>query len=145
MAIVLYLKQFLHDLQAQKLRTLLTLIGLTWGTVTVICLLAFGYGLQKQQEESFRDWAMISSSCGHPEPANHSPAIPKDAGSVFNRRMSTCSRENISETGICFGRVSARQHLRSLRSQFETDRCLRCQRRIWRACAPWFPNRGDGF
>jgi putative ABC transport system permease protein len=54
MAIVLYFKQFLHDLQAQKLRTLLTLIGLTWGTVTVICLLAFGYGLQKQQEESFK-------------------------------------------------------------------------------------------
>lgn len=54
MAIILYFKQFLHDLQAQKLRTLLTLIGLTWGTVTVICLLAFGYGLQKQQEESFK-------------------------------------------------------------------------------------------
>lgn len=54
MAIVLYFKQFLHDLQAQKLRTFLTLIGLTWGTVTVICLLAFGYGLQKQQEEAFK-------------------------------------------------------------------------------------------
>jgi putative ABC transport system permease protein len=54
MAIILYFKQFLHDLQAQKLRTLLTLIGLTWGTVTVICLLAFGYGLQKQQEEAFK-------------------------------------------------------------------------------------------
>ncbi len=54
MAIILYLKQFLHDLKSQKLRTLLTLIGLTWGTVTVICLLAFGYGLQKQQEESFK-------------------------------------------------------------------------------------------
>jgi putative ABC transport system permease protein len=53
-SIVLYLKQFLHDLQAQKLRTLLTLIGLTWGTVTVICLLAFGYGMQRQQEESFK-------------------------------------------------------------------------------------------
>ncbi len=53
-SITLYLKQFLHDLQAQKLRTFLTLIGLTWGTVTVICLLAFGYGMQKQQEESFK-------------------------------------------------------------------------------------------
>jgi putative ABC transport system permease protein len=54
MTILLYLKQFLHDLRAQKLRTFLTLIGLAWGTLTVICLLAFGYGMQKQQEESFR-------------------------------------------------------------------------------------------
>lgn len=50
----LYLKQFLHDLRAQKLRTFLTLLGLTWGTVTVICLLAFGYGLQSHQEESMK-------------------------------------------------------------------------------------------
>lgn len=54
MAILLYLKQFLYDLRSQKLRTFLTLIGLAWGTLTVICLLAFGYGMQKQQEEEFR-------------------------------------------------------------------------------------------
>jgi putative ABC transport system permease protein len=50
-SIRLYLKQFLHDLRVQKLRTALTLIGLAWGTVTVICLLAFGYGLQTYQQE----------------------------------------------------------------------------------------------
>lgn len=50
----LYMKQFLHDLQAQKLRTFLTLVGLSWGTVTVICLLAFGYGLQMNQQEQMK-------------------------------------------------------------------------------------------
>ena len=50
----LYLKQFLHDLRAQKLRTFLTLVGLSWGTVTVICLLAFGYGLQINQQEQMK-------------------------------------------------------------------------------------------
>ena len=50
----LYLKQFLHDLRAQKLRTFLTLVGLSWGTVTVICLLAFGYGLQNNQQEQMK-------------------------------------------------------------------------------------------
>lgn len=50
MKILLYFKQFLHDIRSQKLRTFLTLSGLAWGTVTVICLLAFGYGLQHQQE-----------------------------------------------------------------------------------------------
>ncbi|MGB5105991.1 MAG: ABC transporter permease [Candidatus Zixiibacteriota bacterium] len=48
------MKQFLHDLQAQKLRTFLTLVGLSWGTVTVICLLAFGYGLQMNQQEQMK-------------------------------------------------------------------------------------------
>ncbi len=50
----LYIKQFLHDLRAQKLRTFLTLLGLAWGTVTVICLLAFGYGLQRHQVEAMK-------------------------------------------------------------------------------------------
>lgn len=50
----LYVKQFLHDLRAQKLRTFLTLVGLSWGTVTVICLLAFGYGLQNNQQEQMK-------------------------------------------------------------------------------------------
>ncbi len=50
----LYMKQFLHDLRAQKLRTFLTLVGLSWGTVTVICLLAFGYGLQNNQQEQMK-------------------------------------------------------------------------------------------
>lgn len=50
----LYLKQFLHDLRAQRLRTFLTLLGLAWGTVTVICLLAFGYGLQRRQVEAMK-------------------------------------------------------------------------------------------
>ncbi len=50
----LYLKQFLHDLRHQKLRAFLTISGLAWGTITVICLLAFGYGLQKNQETQMR-------------------------------------------------------------------------------------------
>jgi putative ABC transport system permease protein len=54
MKIVLYFKQFLHDIKSQKLRTFLTLSGLAWGTVTVICLLAFGYGLQRQQETQMK-------------------------------------------------------------------------------------------
>lgn len=54
MKIALYFKQFLHDIKSQKLRTFLTLSGLAWGTVTVICLLAFGYGLQRQQETQMK-------------------------------------------------------------------------------------------
>jgi putative ABC transport system permease protein len=42
------LLQLHRDLKSQKLRTLLTVFGLVWGTVAVTLLLAFGAGLKKQ-------------------------------------------------------------------------------------------------
>jgi len=41
-------RQLARDLRAQKLRTLLTTLGIVWGTVSVSLLLAFGQGLHKQ-------------------------------------------------------------------------------------------------
>ncbi len=46
------LSQFLQDLRAQKLRTTLTILGITWGTVAVIVLLAFGVGLEQQSRKN---------------------------------------------------------------------------------------------
>ncbi len=42
------LSQLARDLRAQKLRTLLTTLGIVWGTTSVSLLLAFGQGLHKQ-------------------------------------------------------------------------------------------------
>jgi len=42
------LLQLHRDMKSQKLRTLLTVFGLVWGTVAVTLLLAFGAGLKKQ-------------------------------------------------------------------------------------------------
>ncbi len=42
------LRDFFHDLRTQRLRTALTILGITWGTVAVVVLLAFGVGLEKQ-------------------------------------------------------------------------------------------------
>ena len=39
---------FIKDLRAQKLRTLLTIFGIVWGTVAIMVLLAFGNGFQRQ-------------------------------------------------------------------------------------------------
>jgi putative ABC transport system permease protein len=41
-----FLRQMLQDIRHQKMRTLLTLLGLTWGTVSVALLVAFGEGLE---------------------------------------------------------------------------------------------------
>jgi len=45
--------QFLADVRKQKLRTTLTLLGITWGTVAVVVLLAFGVGLERQTKKRF--------------------------------------------------------------------------------------------
>lgn len=52
MRIVATLEQFMHDVRAQKLRTVLTVLGITWGTVSVVVLLAFGVGLEKQTRKN---------------------------------------------------------------------------------------------
>jgi len=45
---------FLADLRTQKMRTALTVLGITWGTVAVVVMLAFGVGLQKQMVTNAR-------------------------------------------------------------------------------------------
>ncbi len=39
------LKEFFYDLKAHRMRAILTLIAITWGTLSVVLLLAFGAGL----------------------------------------------------------------------------------------------------
>ncbi len=47
------LRDFLADLKQQRLRTALTILGITWGTVAVVVLLAFGTGLERQTRKRF--------------------------------------------------------------------------------------------
>jgi putative ABC transport system permease protein len=42
------ISEFFLDLRAQKLRAFLTMFGIVWGTVTIIVLIAFGVGFQRQ-------------------------------------------------------------------------------------------------
>ena len=45
--------EFWNDVRAQKLRTGLTILGITWGTVAVVVLLAFGTGLERATVKRF--------------------------------------------------------------------------------------------
>lgn len=42
------LLQLLDDMRRQRLRTTLTILGITWGTTAVVTLLAFGTGFERQ-------------------------------------------------------------------------------------------------
>ncbi len=54
MRLINLIRQFLADLSSQRLRTTLTVLGITWGTVAVVVLLAFGTGLEKQMKTQAR-------------------------------------------------------------------------------------------
>ncbi len=45
------LGEFLGDIETQKTRSLLTLLAMTWGTISVVLLLAFGDGLRVAVED----------------------------------------------------------------------------------------------
>jgi putative ABC transport system permease protein len=47
-------RQLLDDLRRQRLRTALTILGITWGTTAVVALLAFGVGLERQMNVNAR-------------------------------------------------------------------------------------------
>jgi putative ABC transport system permease protein len=50
----LLLRETLEDLRSQRLRSLLTLLGIAWGTTAVVTLLAFGVGLEHQMTVNAR-------------------------------------------------------------------------------------------
>lgn len=47
------LREFVADMRQQKLRTSLTVLGIAWGTVAVVVLLAFGVGFERQTRKRF--------------------------------------------------------------------------------------------
>lgn len=53
MRLVGMFREFVADLMAQRLRTTLTVMGIAWGTVAVVVLLAFGVGLERQTRKNF--------------------------------------------------------------------------------------------
>jgi putative ABC transport system permease protein len=46
-------REFVADIRAQRLRTALTVLGIAWGTIAVVVLLAFGVGLERQTRKRF--------------------------------------------------------------------------------------------
>jgi putative ABC transport system permease protein len=52
MRVFVTLRQFVDDLKTQRLRTALTVLGITWGTVAVVVLLAFGVGFEAQTNKN---------------------------------------------------------------------------------------------
>jgi len=52
MNVFLSIKQFFNDLRRQKLRSIMTMFGIFWGTCSIVLLLAFGIGITEAQLKS---------------------------------------------------------------------------------------------
>ncbi len=50
-------QEFIFDLKNQKTRVLLTIFSIIWGTMSVVLLLAFGFGLEKRLSEGQLNWS----------------------------------------------------------------------------------------
>jgi putative ABC transport system permease protein len=48
---LILIREFIYDIRKQKLRTFLTILAITWGTIAVVLLLAFGEGLGNKMLE----------------------------------------------------------------------------------------------
>jgi putative ABC transport system permease protein len=48
---LILIREFFQDIRKQKLRTFLTILAITWGTIAVVLLLAFGEGLGNKMTE----------------------------------------------------------------------------------------------
>ena len=48
MPLWMLLSDFLHDLKAQKTRVFLTTFAITWGTLAIVLLMAFGRGFKQR-------------------------------------------------------------------------------------------------
>lgn len=47
-------RQLLRDIRGQKMRTLLTMFGIIWGTTSIVLLMAFGTGVEEYNVRQFR-------------------------------------------------------------------------------------------
>jgi len=50
--LISHIKEIFQNLKQYKARTAMTMFGITWGTMTVILLLAFGMGVKKQMSKN---------------------------------------------------------------------------------------------
>jgi len=48
----MFFSHLLRDIRSQKTRTVLTVFGIVWGTVSIVLLLGFGVGMGRQMSKN---------------------------------------------------------------------------------------------
>lgn len=89
------LQEFLFDLKNQKTRVLLTIVSIIWGTMSVVLLLAFGFGLEKRLSEGQLNWAESIIYVYRGETSKVYQGLPLGRNIAFTPEDITFLEENI--------------------------------------------------
>jgi putative ABC transport system permease protein len=89
------LQEFLFDLKNQKTRVLLTIFSIIWGTMSVVLLLAFGFGLEKRLSEGQLNWAESIVYVYWGETSKVYQGLPLGRDIVFTSEDVTLLEENL--------------------------------------------------
>jgi putative ABC transport system permease protein len=88
-------REFLYDLRNQKTRVILTTVAIVWGTMSVVLLLSFGFGLEKRLMEGNLNYtdAVINIYAG--ETSKLYQGLPLVRSVTFTMEDLKLLRENI--------------------------------------------------
>lgn len=107
------LREFLHDLRNQKTRVTLTVVSVVWGTMSVVLLLAFGFGLEKRMFEGQLNFTDATVSIYSGETSVIYQGLPRGRRIAFTMEDVRLLRENIpliERISPSFGRMMRIRH-----------------------------------
>jgi putative ABC transport system permease protein len=93
-------REFLYDLKNQKTRVLLTIFSIIWGTMSIVLLLAFGFGLEKRMTEGQLNWADATVAVFSGETSKIYQGLPLGRGILFKVDDVAFLRENVPLVGL---------------------------------------------
>ncbi|MCK4235996.1 MAG: ABC transporter permease [Candidatus Krumholzibacteria bacterium] len=88
-------QEFMYDLKNQKTRLFLTVFSIIWGTMSIVLLLAFGFGLEKRMFEGQLNYADAAVSVWYGETSKIYQGLPLGRGIIFHVEDIDFLRENI--------------------------------------------------
>jgi putative ABC transport system permease protein len=88
-------REFIFDLRNQKTRVFLTVCSIIWGTMSVVLLLAFGFGLEKRMAEGSLNAADAIVNVWYGETSKPYQGLPLGRGIVFTVDDVRFLRENV--------------------------------------------------
>jgi putative ABC transport system permease protein len=89
------LQEFIYDLKNQKTRVFLTVASIVWGTMSVVLLLSFGFGLEKRLTEGNLNWTESTVIVWYGETSKVYQGLPRGRTITFSEEDLTLIRENI--------------------------------------------------
>jgi len=88
-------REFLYDLKNQKTRVFLTTVAIIWGTMSVVLLLSFGFGLEKRLMEGSLNYSDATVSVYAGETSKLYQGLPMVRTVAFTMDDVQLLRENI--------------------------------------------------